>query len=206
MKRTTLKFLAALGILAFGPGFAAQAQNAPAPKHKEITLWLNAKLGSHIGGGYASTYLTNIRAKTMANETPELRQAINSLDGLGMLEVRGFGLVPAAVSWQTEVPIHTLVREQADTRLSYGELLMVHALAAGSGSSFDNVIVMRARSGTWSEVARQLQVDPDLIVTKAKLASTRIKLAAFGTRRRPGREGGTNFTSINPHTQRAQHQ
>jgi hypothetical protein len=203
--KTIAKFVVTLGMSALTPGFALQAQNASAPRHKEITLWQSAKLGSHIGGGYASTYLTNIRARTMAREDPELRQAINSLDGLGMMEVRGFGLVPAAVSWQTDVPIHTLVQEQADTNLSYAELLMLHALAAESGHSLGEVISVRARSGTWGETAKQLQVDPDLIITKAKMASTRIKLAEFGTRRRPAREGGTNFTSINPHTQQAVH-
>jgi hypothetical protein len=193
------KFVVTLGLSVLTPGFALQAQNTSAARHKELTLWQSAKLGSHIGGGYASTYLTNIRAKTIAQEDPELRQAINSLDGLGMMEVRGFGLVPAAVSWQTDIPIHTLVREQADTNLSYAELLMVHALAAKSGRNVGDVISIRARSGTWGETAKQLQVDPDLIITKAKMASTRIKLAEFSTRRRPPREGGTNFTSVNPH-------
>jgi len=203
--KTTAKFLVVLGAFALVPGFTLQAQDSSAPKHKEITMWINAKLGSHIGGGYASTYLTNIRARTITREDPDLREALNALDGLGMLEVKGFGLVPAAVSWQTDIPIHILVREQAETRLSYGELLMTHALAARSGRSFDQVVAMRAGTGTWGELAKQLQVEPGLVIAKAKLASTRIRLAEFGTRRRPAREGGTNFTSVNPHTQQAHH-
>jgi hypothetical protein len=197
------KFIAVLGILILVPGFTAQGQSSPAPKHKEITVWLDASLGSHIGGGYASTYLTNIRARTIAKEDPELRKAINTLDGLGMVEVRGFGLVPAAVAWQTATPTHTLVQEQADTNLSYGELLMVHSLAAKSGESFAQVVALRAKSPTWGEVAKHLQVDPAVIVTRANLASTRIRLADYWVRRRPLREGGTNYTSINPHTQQS---
>ena len=52
--------------------------------------------GVHAEGQVAS-------AKLQTEFAPvKLRNAINSLDGLGMLEVKGFGLVPAAVAWQTE--------------------------------------------------------------------------------------------------------
>ncbi len=200
-----IQFPVVLGVLALIPGFTAQAQGSQSQKHREVTMWIDAKLGSHIGGGYASTYLTNIRARTIAKEDPRLRQAINSLDGLGMLTVKGFGLLPAAVAWQTDTHIHTLVQEQADTHLSYGELLMAHALAAQSGQSFDQVVAARARTGTWGELAKQLQVDPELIVAKANLAATRIRLADFWIRRRPLREGGTNYTSTNPHTEHRNH-
>jgi hypothetical protein len=135
-----------------------------------------------------------------------LQTAIKSLDGLGMLRVKGFGLVPAAVAWQTETPTHTLVQEQADTRLSYGELLMAHALAAKSGQTFHQVVALRAQSPSWGKTAEQLQVDPDLLITKARLAATRIKLVDYRSRRRPEKDGGINLTSANPHTQRAVHQ
>ena len=98
------KFLAFLGVAAVFPSLSAPAQNEPRGKHREITVWIPAKLGTLIGGGYASSYLTNIRSKTIASEDPKLRHALDRLDDLGMRSVRGFGLVPAAVSWQIDVP------------------------------------------------------------------------------------------------------
>ena len=73
-------------------------------EHREITKWISSPTGSLIGSGYTSTYLTNIRAKTTERDDAKLRGAINMLDGLGMVEVRGFGLLPAAVAWQAETP------------------------------------------------------------------------------------------------------
>ena len=203
--KTMTKFLVVFGVIALVPAFTAQADTSQSPKHLDLQVWVDAKTGSHIGSGYTSSYLTNIRAKTMRQDDPRLRDAINSLDGLGMLPVKGFGLVPAAVSWQTATPIHTLVEQQADTHLSYGELLMVHALALKSGQTFHQVMVLRTRTPSWGEVAKQLNVDPDFIVEKANLATERIRLVEFNSRKKPQKDGGVNFTSANPHTQHAVH-
>jgi hypothetical protein len=197
------EFLVVLGVLTLAPTFTTQAQSSQSPKHRDIEVWIDAKLGSHLGAGYASTYLTNIRARTIGKEDPKLRDAIDSLDGLGMLPVKGFGLVPAAVAWLTETHIHTLVEQQAETGLSYGELLIAHLLAAKSEESFAHIVAMRAKTRTWGELAKQLQIDHDFLVTRANAASTRIRLVEYGTRRRPQRESGVNYTSINPHTQTA---
>ena len=199
MKAQT-KFLALLGVAAILPCLTVPAQNEPPAKHREITVWIPAKVGTLIGGGYASSYLTNIRSKTIAREDPKLRNALDSLDDLGMRSVRGFGLVPAAVSWQTDVPIHTLVEQQAQTDLSYGELLMVNALAGQSGQSFQRVISLRTRSRSWSEVANQLGVDTDLIVTKAKAAAQRVRYVELRYRHKPQQaDSGVTSTSVNPH-------
>jgi hypothetical protein len=120
-----------------------------------------------------------------------------------MLAVKGFGLVPAAVAWLTETHIHTLVEEQAATRLSYGELLIAHLLAAKSDKNFTQIVSMRAKTQTWGELAKQLEVDPNLLVTRADAAASRIRLVDYATRRRPQRESGVNYTSINPHIQTA---
>ena len=201
--KTVTQFIVLLGVLAMAPGFTIQAQSSQPPKHRELEVWIDAKLGSHLGAGYASTYLTNIRARTIEREDPRLREAIDGLDGLGMLPVKGFGLVPAAVAWLTETHIHTLVEEQAKTRLSYGELLIAHLLAAKSKESFAHIIARRAKTGTWGELANQLHVDPDFLIARANAASTRIRLVEYATRRRPQRESGVNYTSINPHQQTA---
>lgn len=197
------KFLALLGVLTLAPGFTTQAQSSQSPKHRDLEVWIDAKVGSHLGSGYASSYLTNIRARTIEKEDPKLRNAIDSLDGLGMLPVKGFGLVPAAVAWQTKTHIHTLVEQQAETGLSFGELLIAHLLAAQSEESFAHIVAMRAKTPTWGKLAEQLNIDPDFLVTRANAASSRIRLVDFRTRRRPQREAGTNYTSVNPHTQTA---
>jgi hypothetical protein len=170
-----IKFLVLFGVLTLAPSFHTQAQSSPSPRHRDLEVWIDAKLGSHLGSGYASSYLTNIRARTIEKEAPKLRNAIDALDGLGMRPVKGFGLVPAAVAWLTETHIHTLVEEQAETRLSYGELLIAHLLAAKSEQSFAQIVAMRGKTRTWGELARQLQIDPDFLVARANAASSRIR-------------------------------
>jgi hypothetical protein len=57
---------------------------------------------------------------------------------------------------QTKVPVRTLVSQQVDTRLSYGELLIANSLAEGSQKSFKEIIAMRIKTKTWGELAMQL--------------------------------------------------
>ena len=197
--KTMTKFLVVLGVLAQVPAFTAQADKSQSQsgKHLDLQVWIDAKVGTLLGGGYTSSYLTNIHAKTMGKEEPQLREAINNLDGLGMMPVRGFGLVPAAVSWQTDVPIRTLVEQQAETRLSYGELLVANSLAAKSRETFNQILSQRVRSSTWGNLAKQLNVEPEFLVNKANLASERIRLVEFNSRKRPQRDP-TSMTATNP--------
>jgi hypothetical protein len=173
-------------------------------KHPELTVWVSSQTGSHIGSGYASTYLTNIRPRTIANEDSQVRDAIKSLDDLGMLSVRGFGLLPAAVAWKTQQPMRTIILQQAETGLSYGELLMVNCLASKSNQSFDQVIALRAKSHTWGEVAQQLGLHSDCIVASAKSTAERIRAVDYRSRHRQQHDQ-TSVTSVNPHTQFAHH-
>ena len=188
--------LVVLGILALIPSVSGQAQEEP---HHDITVWISSPVGSHLGSGYASSYLTNIRARTIGQEDPKLRSAIDALDGLGMLKVKGFGLVPAAVAWQTHMSLRKVVVEQAETNLSYGELLMANSLAAESKHSPNYVLEMRARTRTWGELAEQLHVSPDLIVIRANAASTRIRAAEAQSRRRAQSDPNTSSSRPNLH-------
>ena len=198
--------LVGLALLLASPAFSADAPpDAAPPQHREITIWVSSKTGTHLGSGYASTYLTNIRARTIAQDEPALRNAVISLDGLGMLAVRGYGLVPAAVAWQGKVPLRKLIAQQAKTGLSYGELLVAHSFAAESRLQLDQIIALRARSHSWGEVARQIQVDPHLVVTRLQIASRQIVAADLKTRRNPGRTRDPALTDNAPHW-RAQHQ
>ena len=199
------KLLVSLGVLVLVPGFAAQAEDSPPTKHHDITVWVSSKTGSLLGSGYTSTYLTNIRAKTIGKDDPRLRQSIDWLDGLGMLPVKGFGLVPAAVAWQSELPMRKVIEQQAETGLSYGELLMANSLATESGQSFAEIVARRAQTRTWGELADQLHVNPDLLATRARTAARRIIAADSRSRRGPDHQKDNSFTSANPHIQRAVH-
>jgi len=188
------------GMLALLPVSLVQAQTTSAPKHREYTIWVPPQAGTLIGGGYASTYLTNIRSKTLAREDQSLRGAIDGLDSLGMRPVRGFGLVPAAVYWKTDVPINILVEQQAQTNLSYGELLMVHILAKQSGLSFDQVITERINSKSWGEVADRHGVPTSLIVSGVNSAAQRIRYVELRYHKRQQQgDAGVSYTSVNPH-------
>ncbi|MEO5755002.1 MAG: hypothetical protein ABIR38_09875 [Chthoniobacterales bacterium] len=189
------QILVILGAFVLLPGIHALAQTT----HREITTWVSNQTGSHIGSGYASTYLTNIRAKTIAKDDSRLRDALDSLDGLGMVQVRGMGLVPAAVAWQTQTNVRNLVEEQVETDLSYSELLMAHVLAEKSKESFNNIVALRARARTWGEVARQLQVSPEAVVIRSNAAATRIRAAEARTRRRPDSKPGVITTNPGLH-------
>ena len=196
------QLLVVLGALALVPGITAQDESKPLIKHRELTIWITSPIGSHIGSGYASTYLTNIPARTIAKDDPKLQNAIRSLDSLGMVSVQGFGLLPAAVAWQTEKPMRAVILQQAQTGLSYGELLMANSLASQSNQSFGHIIAMRAKAQTWGEVAEQLQVDPEFVVDRANIAAQRIVAVDFRSRHRQSR-GNTSVTSINPHGETA---
>ncbi len=203
--KTFHTFLAALGGLALVPGLTHGAQTAPAAKTRDITVWVTSSTGGLIGRGYVSTYLTNIRARTIKKEEPKLRRAIESLEGLGMTPVRGFGLVPAAVAWQSRLPMRKVIQQQAATGLSYGELLLANVLAEKSKQSVEQVVEMRGRTRTWGELAQQLDVSSAFLVSRVQLASERIKLVEASTRRRPMNDGGTTLAGANPHTEHAHH-
>lgn len=182
-----------LGILLFVPGSAGLAESL---QHREITAWRSSPLGSHIGSGYASTYLTNIRAKTTRHDQPKLRRAIDALDGLGMIQVRGLGLLPAAVAWQSQTAMREVIAEQAETGLSYGELLMAHTLAIESKRDLAQIVALRSGTGNWGELAKQLGVSSEMIVLRANLANDRIR--AVDTKSRQPGPGDVSLTQSRP--------
>jgi hypothetical protein len=116
-------------------------------------------------------------ARTMTGEDPAFRKAIDALDAQSGKVMRGTGLVPAAVSAQTHVPIGTLDAQQTETGLSYGELLVADSLAVGSGKSFARILAMRAKSQTWAELSLKLRINPNSIIARAHAAKDAIKYA-----------------------------
>jgi hypothetical protein len=174
----------ALELIGFCSSLSLQAGEAKPQSNKESTVWVAPPVGSLIGGGYAGSGQTRIWAKTIEHEKPALRNAIEMLDSQGGLVVRGVGLVPAAVAWQTKVPVRQLVQQQADTRLSYGELLIANSLAQGSEKSFNEILALRRKSKSWGELSLKLHINPDSIVARAAAASDSIRYAEARSNRR----------------------
>jgi hypothetical protein len=153
------RFLVVLGVLAFFPG---PSSNADAPSLSKTA---------------ASSNSVRFHARTMTGEEPAFRRAIDLLDGQSGKVMRGVGLVPAAVSTQTGVSVGTLAAQQAETGLSYGELLVADSLAVGSGNSFARILAMRAQTQTWAELSLKLRINPNSIVARAQAAFNSINYA-----------------------------
>jgi hypothetical protein len=153
------RFLVVLGVLALFPG---PSSNADAPSLSKTA---------------ASSNSVRFHARTMTGEEPAFRRAINLLDGQSGKVMRGVGLVPAAVSTQTGVSVGTLAAQQAETGLSYGELLVADSLAVGSGNSFARILAMRAQTQTWAELSLKLRINPNSIVARAQAAFNSINYA-----------------------------
>ncbi len=161
----TLRRLSLLGVVALFPALAAQAQNSKLPNMNEHTTAI------------ASAAKVRLYARTMTGEEPAFRKAIDALDAQAGKVMRGTGLVPAAVSAQTQLPIEVLVAQQAETGLSYGELLVADSLAVGSGKSFARILTLRAKTRTWAELSLQLRINPNSLVARAEAAKSAINNA-----------------------------
>ena len=123
-------------------------------------------------------------AKTMTGEEMTFRRAIDALDGRSDKRVAGVDMLPAVVSAQTGVPIATLKAQQAETGLSYGELLVADSLAVGSGNSFARILRMRSKTQTWAELSLRLRINPASLVARARAASLSIDNAVGRYERR----------------------
>ncbi|HEX4667093.1 MAG TPA: hypothetical protein VH207_10865 [Chthoniobacterales bacterium] len=183
--KTACRFLIVFAVLVLFSGVPAQAQAPAQSKNKESTVWVTPKAGSLIGGGYTDSGVTTIQARTLGQDTFAFRNAIYYLDEQGGKTVRGVGLVPTAVAWQTKVRIRTLIEQQAQTHLSYGELLVANSVAEGSGKSLADILALREKVKSWGALSRQLHINPESIQARAKAASNAILYAdARNDRRR----------------------
>jgi hypothetical protein len=161
----TWQFIVVLAVLALFPVISARAER---PKSSQINERTTSLAGSA---------KTRLYARTITGEDLPFREAIDSLDAQSGKVMRGLGLVPAAVSTQTRVPLRTLHAQQAETRLSYGELLVADSLAVASGNSFARVLAMRAKTQTWAELSLKLRINPNSIIARAQAAYDSINYA-----------------------------
>jgi len=97
-----------------------------------------------------------------------------------------------------------LIEQQAETGLSFGELLIANSLATKSQKSFGEIVALRAKTRTWGELAERLQINPNFIITRANIAAERIVTADF---RSQADSHAKNISFINGYSQHnhAQH-
>ncbi len=163
-------------VLSISATLATGQTNVP----KKRTIWIPPPMGSHLGGGFVDTGETDNQSTTRldtSEENTKLGAAVASFDAKAATTVEGWSLIAAAVSWQTKVPVDILKKQRAGTGLTYGYLLVANSLATGSGKSFDQILVLRAKSQNWSQLAKKLHIGLDSIVARVKAADESLKFA-----------------------------
>ena len=163
-------------VLSISATLATGQTNVP----KKRTIWIPPPMGSHLGGGFVDTGETDNQSTTRlgtSEENTKLGAAVASFDAKAATTVEGWSLIAAAVSWQTKVPVDVLKKQRAGTGLTYGHLLVANSLATGSGKSFDQILVLRAKSQNWSQLAKKLHIGLDSIVARVKAADESLKFA-----------------------------
>ncbi|MEP6936712.1 MAG: hypothetical protein ABI871_01450 [Chthoniobacterales bacterium] len=176
---------------------AHPALSQTASTHRR-SVWVAPPTGSLLGGGYVDAGETNdsLKARLSANEIPVLRAAINSLDAQAGTIVQGWSLIAPAVAHQADVSLKILGAQRAKTGMSYGELLVANSLAKAGGQTFETILGMKGRAGTWGQLASQLKVNPDSIAARARAATESIKFAE--ARRRDRRQQNLKDSGFNP--------
>jgi hypothetical protein len=174
----------------------ARAQTT-APKKK--TIWVPPPVGSHIGGHYEDA--GDVESQPTSNlgkarENSDLGTAVAKLDARANTVVEGHALLPTAVSIQTGVTVEVLKKQRASSGLSYGQLLVANSLASGSGKSFDQILALRAKTGSWSQLATSLRINPKSIIGRINAADESVKFAE--SRRRLRREENLKDSGFNP--------
>jgi|GEM_PF-2389453 len=171
-----------------------QAQTSAPPTKR--TVWVEPPTGSLLGRGAINAGDQgdgrSSAASVSAAEKPTFRTALGDLDAQSATVVEGWSLIGPAVSGQTGVSLDTLKKQRAATGLSFGELLVANSLASGSGKSFNEIVRMKAKAQTWSQLARQLNINIDSISARLRTASESVKYAE--SRRRQRREQNVRDT------------
>lgn len=178
MNRTIILAAGCAAIFALPHG--AQAEPSPKPAKKRM-VWVAPPTGSLLGGGYVDagepTKGAPESAARLAGDNSSLRAAVVKLDSESATMVEGWTLIANAVAWQTKVPVKTLKQQHESTGLTYGELLVANSLAAGSGNSFEAVLAMKQKNRSWSDLSKQLKINPDSITARARAASESLRFA-----------------------------
>jgi hypothetical protein len=160
----------------------------PAP-HKKRTVYTPPPTGSLLGGGYSDAGDAEPAAKSgsttlSASDKTSFRDALTHFDAQSGTVVGGYSLVVPAVKLQTGVPTETLRKQHEVTRLTYGELLVANSLASGSGKKFNDIIGMKNKGQSWTQISKQLGINIDSVTARLKTASESLQYAESRKRER----------------------
>jgi hypothetical protein len=154
-------------------------------------------MGSHLGGGFVDSGVADNEATSRlgaVHENASLGKALARLDTKAAKTVEGWSLIATAVSWQTKVPVELLKKQRSMSGLTYGQLLVANSLASGSGKSFEQILVLRAKSRNWSQLAENLRISMKSIVGRLDAAGDSIEYAEY--RRKIRREQNLKETDF----------
>jgi hypothetical protein len=187
-----------LVLLVVSPCLAQSA--SPAPRKKR-TVYTAPPTGSLLGGGYsdggdvepakpsASTTLS-------ASDKASFRNALTRFDAQSGTIVDGYELVVPAVKLQTNVPTETLRRQHEVTRLTYGELLVANSLANGSGKKFNDIIALKNKGQSWTQISKQLGINIDSVSARLTKAEESIRYAQSRKRERRNQNVGDTMRDL----------
>jgi hypothetical protein len=177
----TASFVVVIAIIL--PG---QAQTPTPPKKR--TVWVEPPTGSLLGRGSVDAGDSDVArpstAAVSATEKPTFRTALNNLDAQSATVVEGWSLIGPAVSAQTGVPVEILKKQRAATGLSFWELLVANSLASANGKSFNEIMRMKAKSQSWGQLAKQLNINIGSITVRLRAAGESVKYAESRRRQR----------------------
>jgi hypothetical protein len=163
-------------------GMGATVARAQANVSRKKTIYVPPPMGTHLGGGFVDSGGVDNEATSRLGavyENANLRKALTRLDAKATKTVEGWSLIATAVSWQTKVPVELLKKQRAMSGLTYGQLLVANSLASGSGKSFEQVLVLRAKSRNWSQLAEDLRISVKSIVGRLDAAGSSIEYAEY---------------------------
>jgi len=181
-----------LALVIVSPCLAQTA--SPAPRKKK-TVYTAPPTGSLLGGGYSDAGDAEpaqpSRATTLsASDKPSFRDALTKFNAQSGTIVDGYDLVVPAVKLQTNVPTETLKRQHEVTRLTYGELLVANSLASGSGKKFNDIIALKNKGQSWTQISKQFGINIDSVTTRLTKAEESIRYAQSRKRERRNQNVG----------------
>jgi hypothetical protein len=175
-------------LIAFLTASLVLALALPVLAQSKPSVWVPPPMGSLIGGGYADSGRSSQGAKAQAGhrtgENSDLAKAMALLDAQTGTVVQGYGLVSAAVAWQTKVPVAKLKEQQKATGLAFSDLLVANSLAEGTAKDFSAIIAMQRQAGAWTPLIKNMRVSMDSIVARTKAAESSVRYAEARNNRR----------------------
>jgi hypothetical protein len=130
-----------------------------------------------------------------ADDEATLNQAIKALNARAKTDTDK-KLVLNAVSQQTKLPEKTLASHMGATHLNYGELLTAESLAQGGRKDVSAIVAMKRGKG-WSDLSKEVRIDPNSIVARLRAAEKTVQAAQAAPKQaRNTKKPGANPNSV----------